>query len=361
MAKKPTSNTDAESSSALQKKTAQIASKETATEKFRKASLTNPRFVELKTSGKSFGIVGARPPTKVAMSGFTMSEQEMKQQFENRRAEFGPNIVDFMLKYGRAYQPGPNTYSGGHSSWISCFAKCTHLAHRDGKVIYCEGYVFVWGAPLEHAWVLDKDGNVIDPDITDNDDGRVSGYFGMPFDIDYVVKVNRLKGSRYGVLDYSHAGKTVTKLCELGLEAGQQWLLAPRKMPKPPPGVEIDRDGSEQWLKRMDPRRANFLCTLEGSTKYSYYLQLGRAHWMLWLKMYDDNWGKWETPIVTARFPLKGFHGSAGDAAIILLTASLVDDKRTFGHNSMGINDTGLLSMDELHALLDTVWGVEEC
>ena len=91
------------------------------------------------------------------------------------------------------------------------------------------------------------------------------------------------------------------------------------------------------------------------ATKYSYYLQRGRAHWILWLKIYDDNWGKWETPFVTARLPLKGFHGSAGDAAIILLTASLVDDKRSFGLDSMGIDDTGLLSMDELNALLDTL------
>ena len=63
MAKKPPSNTDAESSSALQKKTAQIASKETAADKFRKESLTNPRFVEIK-SGETFTIVGARPPVK---------------------------------------------------------------------------------------------------------------------------------------------------------------------------------------------------------------------------------------------------------------------------------------------------------
>ena len=42
MAKKSTSNTDAET-----KLTAQTASKETAAEKYRKVSLTNPRFVEL--------------------------------------------------------------------------------------------------------------------------------------------------------------------------------------------------------------------------------------------------------------------------------------------------------------------------
>jgi len=56
------SSSDAESSSALQKKTAQIASKETAADRFMKASLTNPRFKMLKPSGKTFAIIGARPP-----------------------------------------------------------------------------------------------------------------------------------------------------------------------------------------------------------------------------------------------------------------------------------------------------------
>ncbi len=58
-----TSSSDAESSSALKKKTGQIESKETAADKYRKESLTNPRFVEIK-SGETFTIVGARPPTK---------------------------------------------------------------------------------------------------------------------------------------------------------------------------------------------------------------------------------------------------------------------------------------------------------
>ena len=42
-----TSSSDAESSSALKKKTGQIESKETAADKYRKESLTNPRFVAI--------------------------------------------------------------------------------------------------------------------------------------------------------------------------------------------------------------------------------------------------------------------------------------------------------------------------
>ena len=61
---RPTSSSDAESSSALKKKKGQIASKETARDVYMKASLTNPRFKLLPESGETFTIVGARPPVK---------------------------------------------------------------------------------------------------------------------------------------------------------------------------------------------------------------------------------------------------------------------------------------------------------
>ena len=50
-----TSSSDAENPSA------QIAGKATARDVYRKESLTNPRFVEVK-SGETLAIVGARPP-----------------------------------------------------------------------------------------------------------------------------------------------------------------------------------------------------------------------------------------------------------------------------------------------------------
>ena len=74
---------------------------------------------------------------------------------------------------------------------------------------------------------------------------------------------------------------------------------------EPPPRVEFDMDGAAQWLKCMDRRKADFLCTIEWSWSpvnermESYYLQQGRTYWILWLKHYDNNWGKWEKPIAT--------------------------------------------------------------
>jgi hypothetical protein len=61
---RPTSSSDAESSSGLKKKTGQIESKETARDVYMRASLTNPRFKLLPESGETFTIVGARPPVK---------------------------------------------------------------------------------------------------------------------------------------------------------------------------------------------------------------------------------------------------------------------------------------------------------
>ena len=57
-----------------------------------------------------------------------------------------------------------------------------------------------------------------------DDDGRIIGYHGVPFGADYLRKAVKANGV-YGVLDYFYAGETAPKLFELGLEAGQQWLL----------------------------------------------------------------------------------------------------------------------------------------
>jgi hypothetical protein len=113
----------------------------------------------------------------------------------------------------------------------------------------------------------------------------------------------------------------------------------------------------------MDWRKTNFLCRFEWSWSpfnertESYYLQRGRTHWILWRKKYDDNWGKWENPIAIARCPWKGI-GCDKDAAMILLAAVLAEEIRYYNSDPgpFGIYDTGILSMEELAAVADTVW-----
>jgi hypothetical protein len=133
----------------------------------------------------------------------------------------------------------------------------------------------------------------------------------------------------------------------------------------PPPQVEFDMEGSAGWLKNMDRRKAEFICTIEWSWSpvndrmESYYLQPARTHWMLWLKRYDDNWGKWEKPIAIARCPRKGLDDPK-DATMILLAAALAEGRRVYDpalDRFHSITGTGLLSIGELDAVADAVWG----
>ena len=145
----------------------------------------------------------------------------MRAHFEMRRTAFGKNLyTDFMLAHGVGYLPGQNTFVGPRQEQHNCFGNALHTA-IDGEFGYVEGVVFVHGVPLDHAWCIDGDGNVIDPTTTGN---GIVGYYGVPLKTDYVRRAVLMNGV-YGVLDWYYAGKTAPKLYELGLEAGQQWLL----------------------------------------------------------------------------------------------------------------------------------------
>jgi hypothetical protein len=132
---------------------------------------------------------------------------------------------------------------------------------------------------------------------------------------------------------------------------------------KPPPNIEFDLDDKVGVPKRMDGQRASFLCTLDWSwspvneRRESYYLQQCGAYWVLWLKQYDDNWGRWEKPTAIARCLREGIGFKA--AAMILLAEALAEDIRRYDSDLdrfHEITDTGELSMDEIQAIGDAVW-----
>ena len=150
---------------------------------------------------------------------------EMRSHFEAREKAFGANpVTSFMLQYGRDYTISAHTYIGPREEPGACFMNATHRAVFDSRLTYVEGYITCHGVPIQHAWCVDAEGFVIDPTIKDNDDGRIANYFGVPFLTEYVKKACKANGI-YGVLDYFYAGKTAPKLYELGLAAGQAWLL----------------------------------------------------------------------------------------------------------------------------------------
>jgi hypothetical protein len=156
---------------------------------------------------------------------------DIRRDLELQKAAWGSRPMnDFMLQYGRDYQIGPATFAGPRGEVHGCYKNATHLAIADEALIYVEGKVLTCGITIDHAWCVDADGLVIDPTLEDDRSGftAVVGYFGVPFRTDYLRKAAITNGI-YGVLDYLSAPATLPKLVELGLEAGQQWLLDQKK------------------------------------------------------------------------------------------------------------------------------------
>jgi hypothetical protein len=158
----------------------------------------------------------------------------LRKELEFLKAAFGPRpLNDFMLTYGRDYQIGPWTFAGPRGEVHGCYKNATHLALANETLTYVEGKVATCGIAIDHAWCVDADGVVIDPTLEqparqDDTFARVGGYFGVPFRSDYLRKA-ALTNKVYGLLDYMNAPLTMPKLVELGLEAGQQWLLDQKK------------------------------------------------------------------------------------------------------------------------------------
>src|SRR5262245_25324330 len=109
------------------------------------------------------------------------------------------NAPDFLLKYGRNFTVTPRTFSGSRMKIKACYRNCAILATRNSKLTYVEGMFFYIGLAIEHAWVVDPMGNVIDPTIRNKDGQVVDQYFGVPFSTEYLIR-RMLKTGCYGGL-----------------------------------------------------------------------------------------------------------------------------------------------------------------
>lgn len=161
---------------------------------------------------------------------------EMRKQFEMMREAWPDNkMVAFMLEHGRDYAIGPYTFSLPRGEPKACFKNATLLALELPHMTYVEGKVGVFGIPIDHAWCIDEEGVVVDPTLDRaNKDGtfdRIGPYFGVPFQTEYVRKAILLNKS-YCLLDLFFAPKTLPLLIDLGLEAGQQWVIDGKRTPR---------------------------------------------------------------------------------------------------------------------------------
>jgi hypothetical protein len=93
-----------------------------------------------------------------------------------------------LLKYGRGYSS-----IGRKPEWLrvgskrQCFKNATLCALARNDVFYAEGYAIdpYFPVPIQHAWLVDPAGRVIDPTWRQNKDHI---YFGMAFQREFVAQ-----------------------------------------------------------------------------------------------------------------------------------------------------------------------------
>lgn len=135
-------------------------------------------------------------------------------------------------------------------------------------------------------------------------------------------------------------------------------------LPSRPPGFQVTFEKPKgSGFCRMSPF-ATYLGQVEwascpmGTRLDGYYISTNgrQTHWILWLKYYDDNWGRWNPPAARA-FIAKG--DIPRDVAAVWL---LIEKWRLMARDDQlgrfsWVNESGLLSADELCAMRDVAWG----
>lgn len=103
-------------------------------------------------------------------------------------------VESFVLERGRFFDP-PQTLRFGFKMMKPqrCFYNAYVLA-REKSVTYVEGFA-VGVIPVHHAWVVTKDGDVVDPTWAGRRMGGYgAAYLGIPFDVRQVERSIELSG-----------------------------------------------------------------------------------------------------------------------------------------------------------------------
>ena len=138
-------------------------------------------------------------------------------------------LMRFMLENSRDYTIGPDSFAGPRDPPRACFMNAARLAFKTPALTYVEGKVSCHLIPIDHAWCVDQSGIVVDPTLTPTLD--LSGYFGVPLKTEYVRRAV-IKNRRWGLLDIMSARKTLPLLIQMGLDAGQQWVIDGKRQPR---------------------------------------------------------------------------------------------------------------------------------
>jgi hypothetical protein len=119
-----------------------------------------------------------------------------------------------------------------------------------------------------------------------------------------------------------------------------------------------------ELLPKCGPRSAEYLGQVEWAWSPAhnridaYYLHRARRHWILWLRYWDDNWGKWDWEPVGC-VDRKGV--TERQAAIHLLLDFWKEQTDEEDLDQFHwINEEGNLTVSDMTAIARAVWGAPQ-
>lgn len=151
------------------------------------------------TEGESKSVAKVAPRQKQVAGTVTLTGFLQKMGDMQKMPEGASSPANFILKHGHSYVANAKTFEGTRGPMHECYKNATLAALNNKDQTYVEGYVSVHGVPIEHAWTVDKTGQIYDSTI--NPDLGISGYYGVPFKRDYVLAAGLLN-KHYGLLGY---------------------------------------------------------------------------------------------------------------------------------------------------------------
>lgn len=138
------------------------------------------------------------------LKGFLEAQRMLSESITGPTINGFRSMAEFLLKYGRTWNYS-NKIKPPKGPWRAqeCYMNAFNLAdYYSGRYVYVEGYastVF----PVEHAWCVDRKGNVIDPTwdalrdrFSDND----REYFGVAINTSWVRRMILLTETWCGAL-----------------------------------------------------------------------------------------------------------------------------------------------------------------
>ncbi|VVB53357.1 Uncharacterised protein [uncultured archaeon] len=119
-------------------------------------------------------------------------------------------LEDFVLQNGKSFVPKERPFSVSRLPLGKCFQNAFKVFMKHPEWSYVEGFAISTDAmlpiPFQHAWLVDEQGNVIDP--TWNPVG--TEYFGVAFDRQFVMKT-AIDRKHFGIMEDYQQGYPVLR------------------------------------------------------------------------------------------------------------------------------------------------------